>query len=605
MDNLASLTYDVAMSESATPGRKPERLIRTDTPLPQTIIIGAYLLLVVALPLLFSPDVMHPFGSPKLTALAIAAAGTWAVAIAWGYSALHLTRLQALLVGILIILATLSLAGSPTLGVSFWGTAYDEVGYFAVLLSVSVLLTGTALTPILEESPRLRWYLVAPLPILLLVAGLHLAGVPLPHLLAGGGRVRASLGNPIHYGAYCAAVAWLSAELAFANTGRGRFLWTLAALGGLAGLAVSGTRGAVLGLVIAGLVRLVVRPPKAISRNRRLTAVLLLMAVLIGSFLFYAVSTSEAAWLAPLRHLTELAPDTYGMRAQAWEAGAASILDKPFLGTGPETFRRTYLEHLASQPPVNLAGTKLDILGDAHNWVIEFASTYGLPFIFALFALIVLPIRTALHGDALRRGALLASITLWATYLTSPFSLSTLPLAFLTLGIASSTTNGGPHNRPRPNTLRTPAAVIPIAVITVAAILFSAGSFLYVEWQARQDYIRGDANGTFAAGTFLMPERPAPFIAAGEAAAFNARYLEDPGAAELSDKSFTRAVSLDPANPFTYMYWGESLQLQNRHEEAIARFQAALELVPAWPPPAQAIARSQDILHDSASEDKP
>src|SRR5680860_1433836 len=261
LDNFASLTYDEAMSELVIPGRKPERLIRTDTPLPQTIIIGAYLLLVVALPLLFSPDVMHPFGSPKLTALAIAAAGT-------------------------------------------------------------------------------------------------------------------------------------------------------------------GRRGAVLGLVIAGLVRLVVRPPKAISRNRRLTAVLLLMAVLIGSFLFFAVSASEAAWLAPLRHLTELDPDTYGMRAQAWEAGAASILDKPFLGTGPETFRRTYLEHLASQPPVNLAGTKLDILGDAHNWVIEFASTYGLPFIFALFALIVLPIPPALHGDALRRGALLASITLWATSLPPPYSLT-------------------------------------------------------------------------------------------------------------------------------------------------------------------------------------
>jgi len=142
-------------------------------------------------------------------------------------------------------------------------------------------------------------------------------------------------------------------------------------------------------------------------------------------------------------------------------------------------------------------------------------------------------------------------------------------------------------------------------VITVAAILFFAGAFLYVEWEARQDYIRGDTSGTFAAGKLLIPERPAPFVAAGEAAAFNARYLEDPDAAELSDKSFTRAVSLDPANPFTYMYWGESLQLQNRHEEAIARFQAALELVPAWPPPAQAIAISQDVLHDSASKDKP
>jgi len=49
------------------------------------------------------------------------------------------------------------------------------------------------------------------------------------------------------------------------------------------------------------------------------------------------------------------------------------------------------------------------------------------------------------------------------------------------------------------------------------------------------------------------------------------------------DRVFARAAAIDPSDITTLMGWGTALQVLDRHEDAIGKFEKTLELVPTWP----------------------
>jgi hypothetical protein len=238
-------------------------------------------------------------------------------------------------------------------------------------------------------------------------------------------RPPSSLGNPIFTAAYLSMAAMVALAGALAAQGTARATWTGAAALLISGVAITGSRGPLLGLVagVAWFGWLRVRHPESwLSRRLRLLARRQTRALTIAVVVLALVTLGLAAGSTArqLRNRDIARPDTIQIRLDAWEATSRAMLAptataaalrtrlgslRMSLGYGLETAAYPLALHIDEDLAVLVRRERTP--DRAHNAILQQLAERGTVGVAALLALWFFALRgaTAASGAAHRRPA--------------------------------------------------------------------------------------------------------------------------------------------------------------------------------------------------------
>jgi O-antigen ligase len=227
-------------------------------------------------------------------------------------------------------------------------------------------------------------------------------------------RAAGLMGNPIYLAPLLAGAIWIASSR---STGAAKYLLLIVLFG--VALQLTGSRG---GLLVA-IVCVLAAPGTFRSRTVRLAA--LIVGLGLGGVLLPDVSASA-----------RIAADGSGggvtPRLESWLAGAHAVTDHPVFGAGPGRFEaaatpyRTLKFAHAEDPYSRYV--------DAHDFVVEYAVTTGIPGVLLLLGWLGLALRRA--GPRTTLGGF--AVAVLAVQLVEPLNVVGTPLAFLALGVAAS-----------------------------------------------------------------------------------------------------------------------------------------------------------------------
>ena len=355
-------------------------------------------LLLVALPLLFSKQVYAIVFTPKAVVVYLGAA-TLAVALAAaalerGGIELRLTVVELLalaLAGWGLVSALFAVSRvTGFFGLLNWGTGW--------LFWLACLVIWAAVRRLdFSERGRLAalWTGFAMASVLGLLALLQVVGTQsvvswLPAMVAG--RPGATIGNPIYFGAYMALLLLVGLEL----TVRARDLVSavactvglvLVTVGLVANLSRGPWLGAAAGVVVwagLGLRRRDVRGA--------VIAPLVVVLVTAGLFAWQLPHLSDAGLSVGARTEGGTAvvaptgePNTIATRVELWKVAAGAMRERPLLGWGPGNFVTAGRQHMTAR----LVAAEQVRFADAHNLYADFGATWGAPGLLLLLVWLV------------------------------------------------------------------------------------------------------------------------------------------------------------------------------------------------------------------------
>lgn len=559
----------------------------------EAITTAVFVVVLTGLPLLYTTQVLHPFSSPKLIALAGAAllGSAGSLVAACGHRPFE--RTGYILAGTQVVLAILALAASTVPSVSVWGRHNQETGAIAMLLTL--LLLGFTINS--SRPPHhVTWFRWIPLwaPVILAtftilqVSGLRGLGI-LDY--DAGHRPYLTLGNPLHLGAVLASSAVYAASMSHKLHPPRR--WVAYAIAALcfAGVLLTSSASALLGCVVGMVYIFILWRP---WRNR--TYFLVGGLLLLGCVVLYLAGRSGLT-AGPLHVLATRG----GLRPTTYQIAIETVMRNPLLGVGPANFQSAVLDHLT--PYLVRTAYSQELATDAHSLPLELASTYGVLFAVLFLASMVYPvvrIRSARNPGFPFSAALVALLT---CYSFSPLSLTTLPMMALYAG-ATWRFNVLWRQHEAPNLTRTAANSPPnvprwlrialgVGVVALALLLSAmSAQFLANDYRIRQADLLGSTEAALAAAEAMRPGTASHYWVAGRLAAFDARFRNLPEFVPIVDEALRQAQNLDPKDPMTQINWAIDLQVLQRHEEAIRRFQHALVIYPEWPLATKGIAFS-------------
>ena len=224
-----------------------------------------------------------------------------------------------------------------------------------------------------------------------------------------------TFGNPTHAAAFFAAAAVLALSAGAISRGRRRILLWACSLLLLTATVLSGSFAGILALSW----------PESGSAG--------------GRWVDTAASACGCCWRHPPRRRRDrvgtVHPNTpftrafdvaAGIRPQTYWIALKVIAAHPLLGVGPADFQSALLSHLT--PELVQSTYFAQIAADAHNWILETAATYGLPFAAVLAWLFLGPLIRGRGRSSSQRPFAAATLALAVAYLFGPLALSTLPL---------------------------------------------------------------------------------------------------------------------------------------------------------------------------------
>lgn len=193
-------------------------------------------------------------------------------------------------------------------------------------------------------------------------------------------RVFGTLGHADYLGNFLLYTTPLAAAAALASRGQARLLALIATLLASMVILFSGTRGAMLGLVIGGLAFLLItfwsKESRAVWRergNRRWAAIAAL--VILAAAVLIAINPASRNLVGRAR--TALAEGASGSgRTLLWRDALPMLPAYPLSGCGPEGFRKAFLPY-KSKELAQLA--PLTNNESSHNAYLDAAIAYGLP----------------------------------------------------------------------------------------------------------------------------------------------------------------------------------------------------------------------------------
>ncbi|MBI5230998.1 MAG: O-antigen ligase family protein [Coriobacteriales bacterium] len=422
-------------------------------------------MLVGALPLLVAPGL--PAAAEPIRIGAVAAVTILAIASQPPKARIRTAVASALLALFLVLCASAAVfsggAASSVFGVH---------GRFAGLVMV-LGVWGAAVAGVVSVSGQARW-LVRSLAVTAGIEALVIVFQTLNGLAPTGSFVNA---DPA--GAWLALAAAASCAGAVSTRGIERRLLVAASAAAAAACVATGSRGAMLALLMGALVPFVfVRS----SKTRAVGAALLLSAVglglllsgpsLLGKFTPAALSGGSAA-----------------SRVQIWRASASMISERPLLGVGPGRYVYAFPRH---QPAEHARLEPGDVRADqAHSAALQTAAEAGTPAAFVAIALFVFAAYSALSAARRRDAAGLVALAVLAAYgvqgLFGVSSAATDVLGWTAAGMALARMDALPGSR-----LRVPAKALWLHVERAGRVMVGLASVTALV--AVLLYISGDSS---------------------------------------------------------------------------------------------------------------
>src|SRR3989338_1343732 len=252
----------------------------------------------------------------------------------------------------LFALFVLVVALADALGVypfkSFWSN-YERMDGWVTLVHLFLYFVVASSALNTEKLWRAFWHVS--------LAVSAIVGVHAPLQLAGGAslnpgfssaaRIDATLGNPIYLAAYMlfhigiASALWARAWQASVSGG---LLWPSLLYGGIiafdaSALFLTGTRGAMLGLV-AGVLVAALAVALSSREGRRAAALALAVVLLLGGGFFLAREQSWVKRVPSLQRLATISLDDSTTKARFYNWGMAwqGVKERPILGWGQENY---------------------------------------------------------------------------------------------------------------------------------------------------------------------------------------------------------------------------------------------------------------------------
>ncbi len=383
---------------------------------PQLAELGVFLL-VVALPLVFTPFSASPFGDPKLVVLVGGTLALWASGLAID------RRLGALGVILATLVVISAFTGVDVMRGLTARTEGEGGGAILVICCVALAAVGASVPDDLRERAR-RWFVAS----CSVVAVIGLSVRVFPDLTTSWFDLEfigATLGNQL----YAAGLlgAGIAAAIGAARSRPLRRVVLAVAVLSL-GAATFGERTSiVVPLIAAGA---------TIWRSgigRRTSAVLLASVVL-------PLTVWQLAGESILPDTTGRGEAVGGFAQQAtdsqrfvvWDTMARAASERPALGWGPGSSQSAYL---ATARPEDIARATRT-WADAHDIVLETAVTSGFPAAVVLLALLLLMAVRAMRCPPDRAWAFGSAAALGAFALVEPVGLVLTPLLFLFASMA-------------------------------------------------------------------------------------------------------------------------------------------------------------------------
>jgi hypothetical protein len=363
------------------------------------------------------------------------------------------------------------------------------------------------------------------------------------------GRSSGLWGNPVYLSGFLAGAVWLVVpRVRHRPLAWGAFVVLLATA-----LQVAGGRFAVALLAVVLVASWVTSGP----RLAVLLAACLGLGLLLGTGL-----AAQSGGASVSRRTTVAAASGVRPRLESWATARAAIAERPLLGHGPGRYR-------APPPPhPTFAMARADgadrLYADAHNLVVEYAVTTGVPGLALLLTWLALAVRRARWRSPLAGFGLLVL----AMHLVEPQNVGLTPLAFLALGAAAPVA-------------RLPRPVVPFAgrALLAGAGVALAGTLLtgtYHLEQAHLDFTLADAR--VARG--LLPPWPEVREQTARIYTFTAKTERDPDARARALQWRRAAVAADPDDPAGWLDLAEAELSADHAAGAREGFAQALERNP-------------------------
>jgi len=381
---------------------------------PQLAELGLFLL-VVALPLVFTPFSASPFGDPKLPVLV---AGCLCL-VASGLPADRRTAyVGSALVAITVLAATFGV--DPLRGLTSQVNSGGG-GLITIICIVVVASIGAAMP---EELRRraMRWFVAAGVVVAVVGLAYRLAPGVVEGPLPRGGLSGSTLGNRVFAATLVSAA--IGVHLVMRPSAKSAARWWIALVVMSLGVASFDQRSSLVLPVIAGLVA-VWRLPGSRARVGR--GVVVVAAMLIVWQLVDPLLPSPGRLDAQLSSLT-----SERARLVMVEVGVRSTAERPLLGWGPGSVRSAHIAN-ASAADLEVSGRGV---GDAHNLFVNTMIEMGVLGLAAMLLLVGLLAKRALPRAPDAAAAFVAATVIAIYSLIEPISLVLTPLLFLFLSMA-------------------------------------------------------------------------------------------------------------------------------------------------------------------------
>ena len=526
---------------------------------PKCLELGLFLVIVV-LPLAFTPFTMGPFADPKSVILPLGALLLWLGGVRIDR---RLAWIAAVWAGVTVVATATGV--DPAAGLV--ATAPGNGGGTSLTICCAVLVVCGAGLPRDFIARAREWLIWAGAAVSATLLVYRLAPGMLPDVVPSSNFIGATLGNQLF------AAALVAAAMAATATGK-QPLWRRLLLLALMTAAVTST--AERSSMLLPLVALAVAWWRAREGWQRTAAGVL---VVLGTFSAWqgadAVLPGRPPPESAIHQLGNSATDP--VRFIVWRVSARAWLDRPILGWGPGATQSAYL-HVGSPEEVEEAGRAWE---DAHDLFLEAAVSTGVLGAAAALALLGIAAARALRTPPGEAWAVGAAAGLGAYSLVEPLNLVLTPLLFLVAGIVASHASPQREENGRATwPARAGRALVPVGLglaVVVALFAFGASTF------ERQGYDYGET-AALRTSLRLQPWRLSARQELAIQLAASARAGVE-GAAEEAAATVTTGVEDRPWDPDVRIIAARVSTLLNDPEAASAWLREQLEWFPgdrAW-----------------------
>jgi hypothetical protein len=467
---------------------------------PKVLEAGLFLL-IVGLPIAFTPFTTSPFGDPKIVVLAIGTFLVWA-------SGLSVDRRLARAAGVLVLVTAAATAfGVDPLRSLGASTSGNGGGLLVIGCSAYLLVAGASLPPKLTERMR-GWILWTAAVVALVLIAFRFAPDAFDAAIPDLSFVGATLGNQLF------ASTFLAVGFAAVAGDAHRTLWwrPVMVIVLALGASVAGERSS---YVLPAIALAAAFWKGRVPLRRGLAIFGLVLTVFVAWQVVEPLLPGEGQ--GALSQFASSATDSD--RFVVWRVSTRGWLERPVVGWGPGTTQSAYV-HAATPADLEEATRRWN---DAHDLFLETAVTSGLVGLAALLWLAGAVLRRALRVPPSLGWAFGASAALGAYALVEPLNLVLTPLLLLLAGVACG---GGIETTPQPGRFVRPAVGVALAVGAVLSIVLFAGATLE-QWGTRY----GEP-WAYRAAVAIQPWRISAQEALAERLAIDGRAGDEKAAAE-------------------------------------------------------------------------